>query len=203
MDRKPQGYGKHIGMDVETKAAPSAPPALQSNQEWIRPYMGVLNVNVGCGFAPIDGFRNLKQEQWWLGEYSAPFRTDSVDLVLASHVMEHVQDIIAAMREIHRVLRPGGHFIAITPYASSDDAFEDPTHVRSFTELSWHYFNSDLYAKSGHAGHYESRITYKFEVVQVALVPYPEFANDPELEFKKRHWRNVIRELHAVLRKVN
>jgi SAM-dependent methyltransferase len=42
-----------------------------------------------------------------------PFRSDSFSLVLASHVLEHIPDDRAAVREVHRVLRPGG--IALLP----------------------------------------------------------------------------------------
>lgn len=37
-----------------------------------------------------------------------PFRDGSLDAVLASHVLYHVADPPTAVREIHRVLRPGG-----------------------------------------------------------------------------------------------
>lgn len=42
-----------------------------------------------------------------------PFPTASFDVVYASHVLEHIQDDRLALREIHRVLRPGG--LAIVP----------------------------------------------------------------------------------------
>ena len=44
---------------------------------------------------------------------SLPFRDGSYDVVYASHVLEHIQDDHAAIREIRRVLRPGG--IAVLP----------------------------------------------------------------------------------------
>jgi SAM-dependent methyltransferase len=40
---------------------------------------------------------------------------DSVDVVLCSHVLEHVSDDSAALRELHRVLRPGGWGVLQTP----------------------------------------------------------------------------------------
>jgi SAM-dependent methyltransferase len=56
-----------------------------------------------------------------------PYPEDHFDFVLANHVLEHVQDDTQALREIFRVLRPGGHAILQTPYASGlTRMFEDP-----------------------------------------------------------------------------
>lgn len=41
--------------------------------------------------------------------------SDSIDLAYSRSVMEHVQDAEAALREIKRVLRPGGRYIFLTP----------------------------------------------------------------------------------------
>ena len=39
----------------------------------------------------------------------------SVDAVVLLHVIEHVPDPVGTLREIFRVLRPGGHLILETP----------------------------------------------------------------------------------------
>ena len=44
---------------------------------------------------------------------NAPFQDESYDFVFASHVLEHVADDVKAIREIRRILKPGG--IAILP----------------------------------------------------------------------------------------
>ena len=41
--------------------------------------------------------------------------TESIDLVIASHVLEHVQDDKAALEELYRVLRPSGAAILLVP----------------------------------------------------------------------------------------
>lgn len=43
----------------------------------------------------------------------------SFDFVIANHVLEHVGDDVRALREIRRVLRPGGRAILQTPFAAS------------------------------------------------------------------------------------
>jgi ubiquinone/menaquinone biosynthesis C-methylase UbiE len=44
-----------------------------------------------------------------------PFDSSSFDGVFMNEVFEHVSDEARTLREIHRVLRPGGHLILISP----------------------------------------------------------------------------------------
>ncbi|MFA5793497.1 MAG: methyltransferase domain-containing protein [Candidatus Brocadiia bacterium] len=44
-----------------------------------------------------------------------PFPDDSFDIVVSSEVLEHIYDKQAAIKEIYRVLKPGGRFIFSTP----------------------------------------------------------------------------------------
>ncbi len=44
-----------------------------------------------------------------------PFADDSFDVVITSEVLEHIQDDVAAIAEMVRVLRPGGRFAATVP----------------------------------------------------------------------------------------
>src|SRR5687768_2355176 len=44
-----------------------------------------------------------------------PFRSGCADAVLFSEVVEHLVDPDAALDEIHRILRPGGHLMLSTP----------------------------------------------------------------------------------------
>ena len=59
--------------------------------------------------------------------HQIPFGENHFDVVLCNHVLEHVQDDIQAMREIHRVLKPGGWAILQVPFFSPvpDVTFED------------------------------------------------------------------------------
>jgi SAM-dependent methyltransferase len=56
-----------------------------------------------------------------------PFADEAFDLVLCSHVLEHVPDDRAAMREMRRVLRAGGVALIQTPVNYDQAAtYEDP-----------------------------------------------------------------------------
>jgi SAM-dependent methyltransferase len=49
--------------------------------------------------------------------HDMPFPDETFDLVICNHVLEHVRDAAASLREIHRVLKPGGRAICQTPFA--------------------------------------------------------------------------------------
>ncbi len=49
-----------------------------------------------------------------VGEH-LPFASGSFDLVVSVWVLEHVREPLNVLREVARVLRPGGHFVFLTP----------------------------------------------------------------------------------------
>jgi SAM-dependent methyltransferase len=66
----------------------------------------------------------------------------SFDIVLCSHVLEHVPDDRRAMRELHRVLCPDGFAIVMVPLVHGvDETNEDP--AIDTPALRWKYFGSD------------------------------------------------------------
>jgi len=56
-----------------------------------------------------------------------PFENNFFDVVFCNHVLEHVDDDLQAMREIHRVLKPGGWAILQVPFFAPipNETFED------------------------------------------------------------------------------
>lgn len=59
--------------------------------------------------------------------HQIPFPDNTFDTVLCNHVLEHVRDDLQAMREICRVLKPGGFAILQVPFFNPipDTTFED------------------------------------------------------------------------------
>lgn len=61
-----------------------------------------------------------------------PFADDQYDFIICNHVLEHIPNDLQAMREIYRVLSPGGTAILQVPYEADrqetfqDDSITDP-----------------------------------------------------------------------------
>ena len=59
-----------------------------------------------------------------------PFADDSFDVILCSHVLEHVPEDRQAMRELCRVLKPDGWALLLVPISSRRaETYEDATVV--------------------------------------------------------------------------
>lgn len=75
--------------------------------------------------------------------HDIPFPENSFDIVVCNHVMEHVDDDIKCMSEIHRVLKPGGWAIMQVPQDyDREETLEDPT-ITDPKERERVYWQSD------------------------------------------------------------
>lgn len=108
---------------------------------------GQVGLDIGCGPYKASGFIGLDMCRVDgvdvvadLESRVLPFAANSFDVVYASHVLEHIQNLDKLMQEVSRVLKPGGLFLVRVPYAGSLRAFQDPTHVRFFTLKTLEYF---------------------------------------------------------------
>lgn len=74
-----------------------------------------------------------------------PFEDNSVGIIRASHLFEHLKDPIHTMNEAFRVLAPGGWLLIEVPSTDGRGAFQDPTHVSFWNENSiWYYTNRNF-----------------------------------------------------------
>lgn len=83
-----------------------------------------------------------------------PFDDQSFDGVVAKDLLEHVQDPGSVVREINRVLKPGGRVFASSPDAQRW-VWDDYTHVRPFSRRGFRLLFTDQGMKPVTVG-YES-----------------------------------------------
>lgn len=75
------------------------------------------------GFARVVGFdalklapgRGIDTRRWLIGETSCPADDNEFDVIVAADIIEHLVDTDGFLRELGRVLGPGGFLIVTTP----------------------------------------------------------------------------------------
>ena len=88
----------------------AVPVAISRRVREVEPSSGAVGMDLSAGMA-AEAFSFAPT---LVGDAQAiPFRADAFDIVLAAHMLYHVPDIDAALREIARVLRPDGTLLVV------------------------------------------------------------------------------------------
>lgn len=78
-----------------------------------------------------------------LNIFPYPFEESTFDEIYADNVIEHLDNPIKVMEELHRISKSGASIIIKVPYFRSRYAFIDPTHRHFFTVESFTYFDPE------------------------------------------------------------
>jgi SAM-dependent methyltransferase len=60
------------------------------------------------------------------------FNTGSVSQVYSYHFIEHISDVFRLMKELERIVKPGGRVELVAPHFSNPHFYSDPTHQKFF-----------------------------------------------------------------------
>jgi SAM-dependent methyltransferase len=103
-------------------------------------------INPAAGYISVDIFdgaeikQDLNADRW-------QFSDNSVGVLRAYHVVEHLKDVVHFFNEAYRVLAPGGLLLIEVPSVNGPGAFGDPTHRNFFNTLTFEYFTNQQYAQ--------------------------------------------------------
>jgi SAM-dependent methyltransferase len=107
-------------------------------------------LNLGCGLKRVPEAVNLDitpetkpDVRHDLNQLPWPFPDNHFREVLAYDVVEHLDDFLATMEEIHRVCRDKAVVHITVPHFSCANAFTDPTHRRYFGYFSLDYVTGE------------------------------------------------------------
>ena len=90
------------------------------------------NIYIQCDLQPKS--ENIQK----INIENIPYNNETFDLVIANHVLEHVQDNILAIKEIYRILKPNGYAVLQTPFSKKlPSTFSD---IKINTEYLKNYF---------------------------------------------------------------
>jgi SAM-dependent methyltransferase len=107
-----------------------------------------------------------------LNRFPYPFPDNHFDEIICDNIIEHLDDFLKVMEELHRIAKPLALVTIVVPFYSHQQAHTDPTHRHFFGVHSFDYFIDG----TANAGFQYSRA--KFTLLSV------EF----EKELKQRHW---------------
>lgn len=107
-------------------------------------------IELGPGKVPVPGALGLEFPGWDADTMPIPCPDESVDGIYAFHFLEHCAHPIKVMREIQRVLRPGGVATIGVPYYRCAMAHQDLDHKAWYTEDTWRTLMANpYYTKTG------------------------------------------------------
>jgi SAM-dependent methyltransferase len=164
-------------------------------------------LNVGCGRNILDGCINLDSvalpgvdivcDLDKLRNTPIDLPDQTVEFFLLSHVIEHIRDSLGLMQELWRLALPNALAHIRVPYGASDDAWEDPTHVRPYFRSSFGYFSQPFYWRAD----YGYRGDWQPENIQLFVDKGRCEGLDPQQIFTKiQTERNVVKEMVCELR---
>jgi len=147
--------------------------------------VGFINHDI-LGLDGIDVIHDLEVFPW-------PWSDESVELIVAKDVIEHLGDFVKTMEELHRLLEKGGLVQLKVPYWNSHSAVADPTHKNRFHEITFQFFDPNtVYCKD--RPYYT---TARFEIVRESFVlapfrPYLPLPFAGEIRVSSRFWKRII-----------
>jgi SAM-dependent methyltransferase len=86
------------------------------------------------------------------------YPAQSFDVFICSHIFEHIPDDRRAMRELHRILKPGGFGLVLVPLVVGVDATHEDPAIES-KELRWKYFGMGDHVRQYGKGDFIERLT--------------------------------------------
>ncbi|MBN1162194.1 class I SAM-dependent methyltransferase [Patescibacteria group bacterium] len=144
---------------------------------------GKIVLNLGCGDKKLKGAVNVDKSNLHnvdivhdLNIIPYPFPDAHADEIHMYHVLEHLDDPIAVMEEVHRILKPGGILYLRVPHFSSLYAWGDITHKRAYSLNAFDIFDESTRLRD--LGYTKA----KFKIKQRKLRYFYTWPNEPWYE---------------------
>ena len=125
--------GKKLKAKGEQPARPTIPP--------------FTILDLGCGLRKRPGAvgidinaRSHADVIHDLNRFPYPFPDDHFDEIFCDNIIEHLDDVLKVMEEVHRIAKPSALVTIIVPFYPHQQAHTDPTHRHFFGVHSFDYF---------------------------------------------------------------
>lgn len=128
-----------------------------------------------------------------LNSYPWPWGDGTVDDLVAKDVLEHLEEFIPAMEEMHRILKPGGVARVKVPYWNGWSRQADPTHRRGFHELTFRFFDpTSIYCQERHYYSHARFMIDQEAFVLAPLSPYFQIPGVSEIRVRGRFLKRIV-----------
>ena len=161
-----------------------------------------------ASLANIDVVHDLNNFPW-------PWSDNQFSEILAKDVIEHLDNFIEVMNELHRLTKVGGIVDIQVPYWNGWAAVADPTHKKGFHEFTFRFFDPD--SEFCKERPYYSSARFKIITEEFILIPFSPYFAIPYISrritirnsflkrffaFLSNHFGNIIIDIHIKLKKI-
>lgn len=150
---------------------------------------GIVNVDINSATNP-NVLCDLNAK-WF------PFKDNAFDMVVTISLLEHLNDFVTAMGEIHRIAKPGASVHILVPHFSSAAAFVDPTHRQRLSVRSCDYFIVGTEIEQNYGFYLPYRFRLKKRFVELAgiwnYLPPLRWLAEKRAAFWEEHLCFIIR----------
>jgi len=152
----------YLYREAEGQATKERNPAIQAKnwnlyskyiipmaEEWCR-REGLSKIDLGGAISKPQGYTSLDTHDADVVcdlREGIPYEDNSVGIIRAYDLLEHLPDSVFSMNEIWRVLVPGGWLLASIPSTDGRGAFQDPTHCSFWNENSISYYTDPKFQR--------------------------------------------------------
>lgn len=183
----------------------------------IAPDKALKRINLACGQMRHEGYIGIDSVATEAADivhdlynFPWPFEDNSVYEFECSHFVEHIPiqlkdgsfGLIRFMEEVWRCLIPGGTIHITAPFYTSMRAWQDPTHTRAITDVTFTYFNKKM-VEAMKMDHYSGKCNFEQLSRKYYITPEWEGAADEARTWATKHYFNVVADIGFVLRKID
>lgn len=178
-------------------------------------FRGAAVLNLGCGKTTYASPNVINADvvkgpgiNLVLKSNKIPLPSDSIDFIIANHVLEHIPNWFDTFKELARVLKPGGVLEVWIPPISSDSAFSYRDHLNRIGMLS--FMGCSNFKNPGNNALASEQFKAVGDVMKLRLVSaqkrsivkwWTMLAWPSLLEWMSNHLRNIVSEEQFVFRK--
>jgi SAM-dependent methyltransferase len=137
-------------------------------------------LNIGSGNSPRqDGVVNLDMMDYENVDivcdiHHLPFKDNSIDAVMSLAVLEHVREPAIVLKEVHRVLKPGGLVFSVIPFMQPFHA--SPHDYQRYTLPGIEFLHCDF--QKIESGVYSGPVSGALWAVQEAMASVLSFGSE-------------------------